>query len=373
MARQTTHLREALLALLLLVGCEQRSTQRSSETAREAPAATLAPSSLDTRRSLDAHPPHRVTGFLKGQLHAHTNASGDSETPPAEVHAFYESREYDFVVFTDHNTVTDTPDGQLLTLPGIELTQNLRHCEPAPGPDEACLLHVNALFTEAPFGRHRLQWPKFGKREDLYARAVEWATASQSLAMLNHPNMHYGANADTIAAVAAKGLTLLEVGNQSWDSQNEGDASHPSTEALWDEVLSRGIRLWGAVTDDAHSYNDVHTAMKYSRPYPGNLGFVMVRAEKNALAIKQALARGDFYGSTGVTFTTLELSPAKCTLEVSEASAEFEVISRGRTVHHETGKRLAYVPSRDAGYVRFRVRAEGRFALTQPVFLTDLQ
>ena len=47
-----------------------------------------------------------VPGYLKGQLHLHTNNSGDSATPPADVVRWYAARGYDFIVVTDHNRVT---------------------------------------------------------------------------------------------------------------------------------------------------------------------------------------------------------------------------------------------------------------------------
>jgi hypothetical protein len=363
--------RRFVILAALLLSCERGRAGPQATDGGPAQSPTSLPKA-PAAVSLDEKPPAAVAGFLKGQLHAHTNASGDSDTPAAEVQSFYEARGYDFIVFTDHNAVTDTPDSQLLTLPGIELTHNSRSCDPEPQPGDACLLHINALFTEASLGRQPFKRPQYGKRTELYSQSVEWAVNTSAVAMLNHPNMQYGADVDTIVATAAHGLTLLEVGNQSWDSQNAGDANHPSTEALWDEVLSRGVRLWAAVTDDAHNYNDAAELKRLGgQPYPGNLGFVMVRAEKSPSAIKQAVIRGDFYGSTGVTFTTLELGRERCTLEVSEGSAAFAVIGEGgRTVHQATGKRLVYVPTKDAGrYVRFRVSSEGRFALTQPVFL----
>ena len=39
--------------------------------------------------------------FLKGELHLHSNRSGDSDTPPDEVVRWYAGHGYDFIVFTD--------------------------------------------------------------------------------------------------------------------------------------------------------------------------------------------------------------------------------------------------------------------------------
>ena len=78
--------------------------------------------------------PARGPGWLKGQLHLHSSASGDSETPPGDVVRWYAEHGYDFIVFTDHNRITQVPGPEgLLVMPGIELTQNLERCEP-PSP-----------------------------------------------------------------------------------------------------------------------------------------------------------------------------------------------------------------------------------------------
>jgi hypothetical protein len=37
---------------------------------------------------------------------------------------------------------------------------------------------------------------------------------------------------------------------------NQGDKRHPSTEALWDEVLTAGAMVYGVASDDAHHYYD---------------------------------------------------------------------------------------------------------------------
>ena len=94
-------------------------------------------------------PPLEAVRFLKGQTHAHTSNSDDSRTPPEDAARWYARHGFDFVVFTDHNFVTHPPSPEsMLVIPGIELTQNLRACDPPPPPGLSCLLHVNALFVD---------------------------------------------------------------------------------------------------------------------------------------------------------------------------------------------------------------------------------
>ena len=317
-------------------------------------------------------------GFLKGQLHLHSNRSGDSETPPAEVVEWYRGRGYDFIVFTDHNRITDTDDpGGMLTLAGVELTQNLRTCEPPPRPGHACLLHVDALLVSAPASDGMLSWPEPApsRRVDLYGRAVAKAIELGGIAQINHPNFHFGADVEVLLDMARRGAALVEIANMAVDSQNEGDAGHPSTEALWDAALTRGAKLFATATDDAHHYGDAQRVREQGETaYVGDLGWVMVRADKDPQSIRAALARGDFYASTGLSFSRVDLGAESMVVELAEApaGAALEVIGEGgRLISRTEGGRLAFDPRTASGrYLRVRASAsDGRRAWTQPVWL----
>jgi hypothetical protein len=297
------------------------------------------------------------------------------------VAAWYAARGYDFIVLTDHNRVTDADDlGGMLTLPGVELTQNLRTCDPPPLPWHACLLHVNALFLPQDPPARRWEPPPASasaplRREDIYGRAVDAAQSLGGLAQLNHPNFHFGADASMWVSLWRRGLLLVEIANQAVDSANEGDSSHPPVEALWDEALSRGARLFGTATDDAHHYGDAEaTRARGETAYVGDLGFVMVRAERSAESIRGAITRGDFYSSTGVLLDHLVAEPERLSLLVRDAAGpiEMEVIGQGGAVlKRASGPKLDFNPKEaPLGYVRVRIRdARGRRAWTQPIFL----
>ena len=313
-------------------------------------------------------------GWLKGQLHAHTGMSADSETPPDEVTRWYEARGYDFLVLTDHNTIT-TPasPGPMLVLPGVELTQNLRTCEPPPPLGLRCLLHVSALFVRPKTPPEVAFAPPetFGRLE-LYTRAVDAARELGGIAELDHPNFHLAADADLLVALAARGLALVEVANQAVDSNNEGDAQHPSTEAMWDAALTRGARVFATASDDAHHYGDAaRVRARGETAYTGDRGFVMVRASKDGPSIRRAIEAGDFYASTGLVLARLELGPAAIAVDVQGEDALFEAVGEGGAVLSSAEGRSfrfdpATTPSR---YVRVRVRSkDGRRALTQPLF-----
>ena len=81
----------------------------------------------------------------------------------------------------------------------------------------------------------------------------------------------------------------------------------PSTEALWDSLLSRGKVLFAVGDDDAHSFKP-QDADDYELTRPGR-SWIMVRADTlTAPAILSGIRRGDFYASTGVTLRELSMS-----------------------------------------------------------------
>jgi len=318
----------------------------------------------------------RVPGFLKGQTHAHSSGSGDSATPPAEVLRWYAGRGYDFVVLTDHNHVTVVPADEqppgLLAIPGAELTQNPRRCDPPPEAGLSCLLHVNALFLpDRQSGFVRL--PERGaQRFELFHQAIRATLDAGGLAQINHPNFHYAAGAPLLAALARAGATFLEVANEAVDSNNAGDARHPGTEALWDAVLSTGATIWGVASDDAHHYRDAAAVRAQGEPvFTGDRGFVMVRARKEAVEIRAAMQRGDFYASNGVLLSLAQRAPdGSLAVEVAEASPgphRITCIGPGGRVLAEVTARSGRCPPPAGGYVRAVVTDQaGRRAWLQP-------
>jgi hypothetical protein len=316
------------------------------------------------------------TTWLKGQLHMHTGNSRDSATAPADALRWYAAHGFDFVVFTDHNFVTVAPpDPPLLALPGVELTQNLEACDPPPGPDHACLLHVNALFVDpASAGRIQIPPADTDRRSDRFGRALQLTRELGGLAQLNHPNFHYAADAALLAALAGEGLALFELANAAIDSNNAGDATHPSTERMWDDALTRGARLYAVATDDAHHYFDVaRVESQGETAYTGDRGFVVVHASRDAAAIRAAVQRGDFYASTGLRLRTLDRGPAAITLTTDE-DCDIEFIGAGAEVLRRVrGKHAEMALSEVRGpYLRARVRDDaGHTAWTQPIWRAD--
>jgi hypothetical protein len=270
---------------------------------------------------------------------------------------------------TDHNVVTSVDGGALIVAPGVEITQNLETCEPPPAPGKNCLLHVNALFVTPPAERS-LHWsPVSTQRLALYLDALAATQRMGGIAQLNHPNFHWAADAALITELARHGLGLFEVANQSSDVANDGDATHPSTEQLWDAVLATGARLYGTATDDAHQYDDADAFLAQGHtPDTGDRGWVMVRAPHDATAIRDALVRGDFYASTGVTLRRIEHAAGTLDIE-ADTDVTIACIGAGTTVLARTTGRSAHCAIPKGSYVRaVATDAAGHRAWIQPVW-----
>lgn len=327
----------------------------------------------------DPAPRARTMAFLKGQTHVHTNRSYDAKTPPERVLAFYAKRGYDFVSLTDHNrvTVVDAPDG-MIVIPGIELSQNATICDPKPAPGYRCLFHLSGLFLDPAKDTargERVRLPFQTGRLAAYQEELGIVRRMDGIAVLNHPLFHFAANARLVATLAKEGIVLVELVNASLDQQhpNSRRSAEDRAEAFWDEILSAGTLVYSVATDDAHHFDDANERKRLGKfAYVGDRAWIRVRAEKSSKSIREAMLRGDFYGSTGVELGSLEASAKLVALEMATPgtySTRF-VGKGGKVLAVVSGQRASYSPKSTDGYVRAVVEDDrGNKAWIQPVML----
>lgn len=297
--------------------------------------------------------------WYRGNTHAHTIDS-DGDSSPEEVVRWYREHRYHFLILTDHNLATpltglasvfDAP-GHFLLIPGEEISD---HAGKTP-------VHVNALGVAATIP------PQGGERPaDVLRRDVEAARAAGGLAQINHPNFGWALTAADI--LQAPSAQLLEIANAHPFVNNLGGGGAPSTEALWDELLSAGRAICGVASDDLHDLKD--TGIRRAAG-PGR-AWVMVRASRlTAEDILAALARGDFYASTGVELFDVRAGQGSVALSVREREDEryrIQFIGKGGRILKEVeGGTATYQPDGTEGYVRAKVTSSnGHHAWTQPV------
>jgi hypothetical protein len=300
--------------------------------------------------------------WFKGNTHTHSlNSDGDST--PDEVVQWYREQRYHFLFFTDHNVVTPVeglnaafaaPD-RFLVIRGEEITDS---ADKKP-------VHLNMLGGEG------LVAPQGGATPaEALRRNVAAIKAARGVISINHPNFGWALSAADL--LEGRGAELLEIYNAHYQVNNEGGGGQPGTEALWDSMLSAGITIFGVASDDVHELKRpwVKTSAR-----PG-LGWIAVRAPRlSADAILSAIARGDFYASTGVELTDIQAAPRRLTLTIKEQSyARYRVQfigTNGRMLAEVSASPYQYDINGNEGYVRARVRdSNGQMAWTQPVFVT---
>lgn len=134
------------------------------------------------------------------------------------------------------------------------------------------------------------------------------------LAHLNHPNYNWGVTAEDLAYVT--GERFFEVYNGHPGVNHLGDAKHVGLERMWD--IANAIRLgvlqspplFGLGTDDSHNYFGDRGSS------PGR-GWVMVHCDQlSPDSLIEAMKRGEFYASSGVTLKSVQYSQSSKQLKI---------------------------------------------------------
>ena len=287
--------------------------------------------------------------WLRGNTHAHTLES-DGDSTPAEVAKWYAQHGYDFLVITDHDKVTRLEASGIVLIPGEEVTDRL--------PKKP--LHVNAIGIETAIR------PQGGESVvDVLQRNVDAVRKAGGIAQINHPNFGWAFGAEELLKI--EGATLLEIASGHPYVNMQGP---PAVESMWDELLTKGKRIWAVAVDDSHHLKrpwDVDVA-------PPGKAWIMVRAEKaEAAAILAAIRRGDFYGSTGVELEEYAVDGKSIRVKVKEKNLARYVIQfiggGGRILQETKGADARYAIDGKEPYVRAKViDSNGRIAFCQPVF-----
>jgi hypothetical protein len=333
--------------------------------------------------------------WYKGNIHTHTanSVDGEKESPPDYVARWYQERQYNFLVFSDHNLLTDVEALNesfaakavpFILIPGEELSDGF---SPAAGKVaqgerdlEAKQVHLGAL------GLAKVVMPQGGKSvADTLQRNVDAVRAAGGIPVVNHPNFLWSLTADDLITV--RNAKLFELYNGHLQSNTTGGGGSPGVEELWDRVLSAGTLLYGVAADDAHYFQRVWPPPAMAAP---GRGWIYVRARAlTAAAILEAMERGDFYASTGVELAAYETTDKAMSITIQPKSrSRYQVLFIGRNGRvlkevsvtpeitarkgplNPTAPPIVYTFTGNEGYVRAKVvESNGLVAWTQPVVL----
>lgn len=298
--------------------------------------------------------------WVKGNTHAHTSNSDGNETP-RRVARWYQDYGYQFLFITDHDMITETAyldanknADDFILIPGEEITLYF-HKRPA---------HVNALnptrLATAVPGQTMVATLQNG---------IDAALAVGAIVQLNHPNWKWSWGFEEASQL--RGMRLFELLNVNRDNNNFSAGGRPGTEELWDKLLSAGMLLYGVASDDTH---DLLGEFLPERAHPGK-GWVCARvAELTPEAVCAALAKGDFYASTGVELADVRISEREYRVTIKPykdtACTVFFIGKDGTVLKKVDGLDAAYPISGDELYVRAKVVASNNeLAFCQPVFI----
>lgn len=307
--------------------------------------------------------------WYRGNLHTHTLWS-DGDDYPEMVALWYKEHGYDFLSFSDHNTLLrqerwidvvksrggqrafgklkarypndwieqrtsekglqevrlKTFDeivarlgnpGRFLLIQGEEISDSFQQ---AP-------VHLNATNLEElipPMGGDSLHEVMQRNTDALVAQRER--TGKPMIIHLNHPNFQYGITAEDLARV--RGENFFEIYNGHTQVNNDGDEIHASAERIWDIILTQRIAvlhmplMWGLATDDGHNYHEIP-----SRNHEPGRGWISVLSRAlTAAEIIKSMDRGWFYASTGVTVDRFAVSRHGIEVRVHpQAGTEFTI------------------------------------------------
>jgi hypothetical protein len=297
--------------------------------------------------------------WYKGNTHTHTTNSDGNELPRRVVR-WYLDHNYNFLVLTDHNQLTNIRylDGDknddFILIPGDEVSDSY----------QGKPLHVNAI------GISKEVKPLHGKSiVETLQNDIDAVRNAGGIAQVNHPNWRYAFSDKELSAL--KDVKLCEIYNISKDNNNYGAGGYPGMEEIWDKVLSNKVLIYGVISDDTHDYLGEFSPNKSN---PGN-GWIMVRAkELSPQSIMTSLEKGDFYATIGVTLKDVSVSNKEYTVEIEPwGQAKYTTMfigKGGKVLKEDHGPKATYQFKGDEGYVRAKVvSSTGDFALTQPVMV----
>jgi hypothetical protein len=254
--------------------------------------------------------------FQRGNLHTHSTRS-DGRQPPEEVAGWYRDHGYQFLVLSEHDVLIDDEDLATMEAPGFVMI---------PGEEISDLgddkpVHVLALCID-----EQIPSGHFPDTRTALLDAVTAVRRGGGWPVVNHPNFKWALTTSDVAALP--GDYALEIWSGHPDVNTLGNGVRPSHEALWDELLARGRHVNAVAVDDTHT-------LVWENPMSATPGHGWVETfggETSRRAICAALAAGQYYASSGVSFRRIRLTESSLTVWFDDAAASVDFVGNGGAV-----------------------------------------
>lgn len=302
--------------------------------------------------------------WYRGNTHCHSFWS-DGDEFPEMVALWYKQHGYDFLTLSDHNVLMEGERWRSVTGTKPVTAEAIANCRRQFGEDWVELrgegrkaevrlktlaefrgrveepgkylliqaeeitgkhvaegietqIHMNAINLVEPIQPQKGGTAVEAMQNDLQAVGEQAKRLKRTIIThVNHPTWKYFDISPEMLA-QARDARFFEVCNFGTSEYLLGDKDYPGIERMWDIVNTTRIAkmkappLAGFGTDDTHAY---HTD-KATSAIPGR-AWIMVRAAKlDNDSLVQAIAKNDFYASTGVVLKDVTYDPKKKTLAV---------------------------------------------------------
>ena len=339
--------------------------------------------------------------WWRGQVHVHTNWSDAGDALK-----WYKKAGYNFAIITDLNYATnvaglkqfyDTP-GRFCVIGGIELNKELPtfgdkiyDMEGYGGTPE------NITEFKDPL-THYINLPADESPSAIYNRQAKMIRGVGGIPAIAHPNLNWSTTAEDILKTDPALIKHFEVSTSEPGMNDMGGGGHPSTEEMWDHVLSTGRLLYALAADDAHHFYDFapqsffHEASPATvyPALPGRTSVFVYSKELSEKAIIAAIDRGNFYAvkhhlTFPIQFEDYSVDKKGIQIRLPGIGKDvgwslpghnntkyrtFFIGKNGEVLKLDESLEPSYQFKGDELYVRARVEcSDGAVAWTQPVFV----
>ena len=308
--------------------------------------------------------------WQKGNLHTHSFWSDGNDFPEMIIQ-WYKNQGYQFIALSDHNTIAKQERWYELSKKDIE-NKVLEKYENAYGdwvetqtdstgvrvrlktfdeyrskleePGRFLIIkseEVTSSYEKKPIHinvtniQEKIEPVKGSSVVEIMQKTLDLVHAQREklgipmFAHINHPNFGYGISTEDLKKL--NGERFFELYNGHPAVNNAGNDEYDSTEIMWDLVnihyLDQGKPLlYGIATDDSHHYHNFTADLSNT-----GRGWVMINSKKlETSSLIEAMEKGDFYASTGITIKKYVVTKNQIRVEVEpEQGVHYEILFLG--------------------------------------------
>ena len=308
--------------------------------------------------------------WQKGNLHTHSFWSDGNDFPEMIIQ-WYKNQGYQFIALSDHNTIAKQERWYELSKKDME-NKVLEKYENAYGdwvetqtdstgfrvrlktfdeyrskleePGRFLIVkseEVTSSYEKKPIHinvtniQEKIEPVKGSSVVEIMQKTLDLVHAQREklgipmFAHINHPNFGYGISTEDLKKL--NGERFFELYNGHPAVNNAGNDEYDSTEIMWDLVnihyLDQGKPLlYGIATDDSHHYHNFTADLSNT-----GRGWVMINSKKlETSSLIEAMEKGDFYASTGITIKKYVVTKNQIRVEVEpEQGVHYEILFLG--------------------------------------------